>query len=333
MVWYNKTELRKRFLALIEEKQPLVRVRRAGESSSIGTRGQQKLMALLRKHGEKLETVLASYTKQVDKYVATYPTRPNPPLIGYSELLELPSDDPFWNDGLFTEGNAAWAIDRKTQLGIRHLACLNRGQEELRRLGWETRRSMQWAINRNNKLKTMIRVVREQLSGEPNEIVELPELLRSIVGHADLQSNDSMANRLTCVRVILHAAVIKHMDLQLMWDPLISEILLNTLPQNNDDDIKSAWKNQLDHIHHLHRSRSFSGIPGDMDDATLTYIIPEAEEGEGESSVGINSQDQPQTVDDDQDFEEDDGQQPYLDEMESRLSVNMLNDLIQQNSS
>ncbi|KAA1083337.1 hypothetical protein PGTUg99_029010 [Puccinia graminis f. sp. tritici] len=36
MILYSKTELRQKFLALLEEKQPLVRVRRAGETSSLG---------------------------------------------------------------------------------------------------------------------------------------------------------------------------------------------------------------------------------------------------------------------------------------------------------
>jgi hypothetical protein len=36
MVWYTKTELRKCFLALVEEKEPLLRVCRPGESSTLG---------------------------------------------------------------------------------------------------------------------------------------------------------------------------------------------------------------------------------------------------------------------------------------------------------
>ncbi|WAQ91297.1 hypothetical protein PtA15_14A179 [Puccinia triticina] len=82
-IWYNKTELRQNFLALLQEKQPLVRVRHGG------TRGQQKLMALLRKHAEQLHTVLDVYTKQVHRYVAAYPARPAPPIIGTESVTWL----------------------------------------------------------------------------------------------------------------------------------------------------------------------------------------------------------------------------------------------------
>ncbi|KAH9454326.1 hypothetical protein Pst134EB_014419 [Puccinia striiformis f. sp. tritici] len=50
--------------------------------------------------------------------------------MSYDELLRLQPDDPFWNDGLFTNGNEPWAIDINTQRGIRFLASLKRSREE-----------------------------------------------------------------------------------------------------------------------------------------------------------------------------------------------------------
>jgi hypothetical protein len=44
MVWYTKTNLRKSFLALVEEKEPLLRVCRPGESSTLGKSLSQKLL-------------------------------------------------------------------------------------------------------------------------------------------------------------------------------------------------------------------------------------------------------------------------------------------------
>ncbi|WAQ84791.1 hypothetical protein PtA15_5A364 [Puccinia triticina] len=287
-------------------------------------------MTLLRKHAEKLRVLLASYTKQVDKYIAAYPTRPAPPSIGYSKLLKLDSDDPFWNDGLFTEGNAPWAIDRTTQLGIRHLTCLKRGNEEIHCLGWETRRVMRWAIKHHKKLKLMISLVQELLSGDPDDAVELPESLRAIVGHAYIIANDSMINRLKRVRVLLHGAYIQIMDLQLAWDPLISKILSSTLPQNEDNNIYSSWEHQIKHIHQLHLSNCFSGIPGDMNDETLTSNWTEMEE---EMLTEQPSPNPPTPAEDDLDLEEEDGQQPYLEEMENQLLATMLQDLIQQDES
>ncbi|WAR58784.1 hypothetical protein PtB15_10B123 [Puccinia triticina] len=136
-IWYLKTELRKSFLALVEEKQPLLRVCRAVESSTLGTRGQQKLQDALRKRAGKLRTVLESYNSHVAAFQTTNPNRPVPPTIEYGELLGLQPDDTFWNDGLFTNANEPWAVDPLTQQGIRHLASYQRAKEEKRRLGWE----------------------------------------------------------------------------------------------------------------------------------------------------------------------------------------------------
>ncbi|WAR57013.1 hypothetical protein PtB15_8B57 [Puccinia triticina] len=136
-IWYLKTKLRKSFLALVEEKQPLLRVCRAGESSTLGTRGQQKLQDALRKRAGKLRTVLESYNSHVAAFQTTNPNRPVPPTIEYGELLGLQPDDTFWNDGLFTNANEPWAVDPLTQQGIRHLASYQRAKEEKRRLGWE----------------------------------------------------------------------------------------------------------------------------------------------------------------------------------------------------
>ncbi|KAI9607653.1 hypothetical protein KEM48_003563 [Puccinia striiformis f. sp. tritici PST-130] len=62
--------------------------------------------------------------------VSACPTRHAPPTMSYDELLRLQPDDPFWNDGLFTNGNEPWAIDINTQRGIRFLASLKRSREE-----------------------------------------------------------------------------------------------------------------------------------------------------------------------------------------------------------
>ncbi|EFP85189.2 uncharacterized protein PGTG_11358 [Puccinia graminis f. sp. tritici CRL 75-36-700-3] len=324
MILYNKTELRQKFLALLEEKQPLVRVRRAGETSSLGTRAQQKLMALLHKHAEQLRTVLESYTQQVLKYIADYPTRPAPRIIQYADLLELPSDDPFWNDGFFSDSNEAWAIDLTTQQGIRHLACMNRGNEEIRRLGWETRRAMRWAINRHNKLKTNIKLLFELSVDQQTTVDNLPELLRPLVGHPYLLANTSLSDRLQCIRSILHSAYIEIMDLQLGWDPLIVEVLRNTPPQNDDGNLQNDWQVQISHIHWLHRMGFFSGIPGDMYDGVLAGVerVPLEPPNPGNNEEDVEDEGN-------EEEDEEDGQQAYLEQMENVLSTTMLNDLIE----
>ncbi|OAV99585.1 hypothetical protein PTTG_11754 [Puccinia triticina 1-1 BBBD Race 1] len=141
-VWYAKTELRRGFLALVEEKQPLIRVTRAGESTTLGTRGQQKIITALQKRAGKLRTVLDLYNSHAEAFIASNSDRPAPPTITYAQLLALQPNDMFWNDGLFTNANKPWAVDPLTQQGIRRLAYYNRALEEKRRIGWEARRAI-----------------------------------------------------------------------------------------------------------------------------------------------------------------------------------------------
>ncbi|PLW18435.1 hypothetical protein PCASD_06709 [Puccinia coronata f. sp. avenae] len=172
-VWYYKTKVRGRFLSLIEERQPLLRVRRGGDSTTLGTRGQQKLIEALRKHADKIRTVLATYNDHVRAFTRACPNRPPPPQMEYTDLLNLQPDDPFWNDGTFTNANEAWAVDPLTQRGIRTLAYFKRAIEERRRLGWETRRSMRWAIDRHNQLKTSLTSILQMLRLPHHEIPEI----------------------------------------------------------------------------------------------------------------------------------------------------------------
>ncbi|OAV98637.1 hypothetical protein PTTG_25604 [Puccinia triticina 1-1 BBBD Race 1] len=155
-IWYLKTELRHKFLVLIKEKRPLVRVCRPGEQTTLGTNGQQKLIESVRKQAQALHKVLNKYNKQVRMFINLYPDRAHPRILEYDQLLNIEPEDAFWNDGLFTNQDEPWAVDSVTQKGIRHLAALNRGVEERHRLGWEVRRAMRWALAQHVELSDLI---------------------------------------------------------------------------------------------------------------------------------------------------------------------------------
>ncbi|POW09206.1 hypothetical protein PSHT_09260 [Puccinia striiformis] len=129
-VWYSKIDVRQQFLALAEERLPLRQACRIGEHTTLGTRASTRLMDSVRDRGRILHAAVDAYTARVLAFRTACPTRHAPPMMTYAELLRLQPDDPFWNDGLFTNGNEPWAIDVNTQRGIRFLASLNRGKEE-----------------------------------------------------------------------------------------------------------------------------------------------------------------------------------------------------------
>ncbi|KAA1077461.1 hypothetical protein PGT21_009106 [Puccinia graminis f. sp. tritici] len=273
MVWYTKTKLRKSFLALIEEKEPLLRVCRPGESSTLGTRGQQKLIEALRKRAGSLRENLDNYNRLTHEFIASNPDRPAPPIILYPDLLELQPDDMFWNDGLFTNASKPWAVDPLTQRGIRRLACLQRGLEEVRRLGWEVRRTMRWATERHKKLEKLMRL----LGRVPDNGSSIPEELERLVGHSHLTNTMVMANRLNAACVIVHSSLIQILSLQLEWHIKLPKVFVKTTSQLEDEPLLRDWNSQIDRIKQAIAYGLISGIPGDFSEAlivTLTGELP-----------------------------------------------------------
>ncbi|POV97104.1 hypothetical protein PSHT_14771 [Puccinia striiformis] len=122
----------------------------------------------------------------------------------YAELLRLQPDDPFWNDGLFTNGNEPWAIDANTQRGIRFLASLKRGEEEHRRLGWEVRCAMCWATSRHDAIWGTMRTMAE---ARHVNTTPLPQAVLPLVCHEALDSHSSMVHRVGCAGVVVHASM------------------------------------------------------------------------------------------------------------------------------
>lgn len=166
-LWYSKHELRRKYLAVCEEKRPLQQSRHDGRHSNLGTlvvprnhtsleiengqflefwiagtRGKTALLNSVRKHAAQLQKTVENYQARLAEFKRLYPDRACPKEVDYASLLKMQSDDPFWNDALFTNYNEPWAVDSDTQLGMRQISYLDRAQEEFRRLGWEVHRLM-----------------------------------------------------------------------------------------------------------------------------------------------------------------------------------------------
>ncbi|POW01792.1 hypothetical protein PSTT_12273 [Puccinia striiformis] len=265
-VWYSKIDVRQQFLALAEERLPLRQACRIGEHTTLGTRASTRLMDSVRDRGRILHAAVDAYTARVLAFRTACPTRHAPPMMTYAELLRLQPDDPFWNDGLFTNGNEPWAIDVNTQRGIRFLASLNRGKEEHRRLGWEVRRAMRWATSRHNAIWGTMRTMAE---ARHVNTTPLPEAVLPLVCHEALDSHSSMVHRVHCAGVVVHARLIELARLQVEWDGKIVEVFEQTLPQAGDVDLLAAWELQIAQITRAMRNSHLSGIPGDINDQLL----------------------------------------------------------------
>ncbi|KAI7956460.1 hypothetical protein MJO28_003555 [Puccinia striiformis f. sp. tritici] len=267
-VWYSKINIRQQFLALAEERQPLRQACRIGEHTTLGTRASTRLMDSVRDRGRALHAAVDAYTARVLAFRAACPTRHAPPTMTYAELLRLQPDDPFWNDGLFTNGNKPWAIDANTQRGIRFLASLKRGEEEHRRLGWEVRRAMCWATSRHDAIWGTMRTMAE---ARHVNTTPLPQAVLPLVCHEALDSHSSMVHRVGCAGVVdvVHARLIELARLQVEWDGKIVEVFEQTPPQAGDVELLQAWELQISQITRAMRNGHLSGIPGDIHEQLL----------------------------------------------------------------
>ncbi|PLW32369.1 hypothetical protein PCASD_14323 [Puccinia coronata f. sp. avenae] len=291
MLWYSKTELRRAFLSLVEEKQPLLRVCRAGESKSLGTRGQQKILDALRKRAAKLNTVLNTYNQHAQEFMASNPSRPAPPTIQYTNLLRLQADDTFWNDGLFTNANEPWAIDPNTQNGqhTRYVTFLTT--------------LLEFSSNRNR--------------------LAVPPSLEKILQHPHLAGINALNHKLKASKAVIHKELIRICTLQLDWNRVIPDVVANTPAQNADIPILGLWRTQIERIQRAMDYGFLSGIPGNVTLLQINVL------GGGEVIELPLPLDLPD--DDDFDEDEDVDDEQYLADIENMLDVEMCADLEQEN--
>ncbi|PLW11649.1 hypothetical protein PCANC_21650 [Puccinia coronata f. sp. avenae] len=294
-IWYLKSQIRHKFLAMIQEKRPLLRVCRPGEQTTLGTDGQQKIIESLRKRTKQLHKVLKRYNKKVKQFVCSKPDHVHPREIEYTNLMSLEAEDPFWNDGLFTNKNEPWAVDHNTQNGIRFLATVNRGLEEKRRLGWEVRRAMQWAIERHDNLQSLLTLT----SLEPHK-------------------------RRMAAQAVLHSKFINNYCLQRVWNIPFLQVFDETASQIGDNNIRARWVAQMKYFADEFHGGRASMIPGDLpdiggDNAGANNIEQRHIEigDQGADGLHDNKQADDNQGDDDQ----------YMQEMADLLNQNMMEEL------
>ncbi|PLW05637.1 hypothetical protein PCASD_26272, partial [Puccinia coronata f. sp. avenae] len=249
MIWHAKNEIRQKYLALIEEKEPLTQVCRPGEQTTLGTAGQQKILESMRRRASGLQKVLREYNERVGDFVQEFPERVHPRQIEYAKLMQLEPDDPFWNNGMFTNQSKPWAVDPNNQKGIHHLAALNRGIEEQRRIGWEVRRAMRWAIDRHQQLQRIIDAFHH-----PTDSPDLNAVLQQPI----LQLLDG-PSRLAAAKALIHAALIKIKNIQMIWNDYCIKLINKNASQPGETDICTAWSNQIGTMR-----VPLSQIPGDI---------------------------------------------------------------------
>ncbi|KAH9820745.1 hypothetical protein DFH28DRAFT_924004 [Melampsora americana] len=279
-VWYSKTEVRTRFLALRAESRPLDPEHKAGGGSTLGTHEKERVLQAIQRRTRTMKKSLMSYNRLAQDFREMYPNYPTSPVVEYSDLIQMEADDPFWNNGIFTHSEEPWAIDHKTQMGMRALARLQRGQEELRRLGWEVRRAMRWATHEHDRVWNIL-VALKEAGGNPSTLVETflnnpvannpIDLIETFLNNPVLGSL-SPVSRVGVVEGVLHNAFIKISGLEIQWDNKVMQVLRLTPAQDGDYDLMTLWKT---HILRVGRLRS-SGV-GSTKAGDFQHLFPTVE--------------------------------------------------------
>ncbi|EGG00759.1 uncharacterized protein MELLADRAFT_111589 [Melampsora larici-populina 98AG31] len=179
-------------------------------------KGKTNLMVALRRHTAQLKKLVETYRTLRAEYHAEYPEHQLPEDITYNDLLEIQADHPFWNDSLFTEIEAPWAVDPNTRHGMQQIAYVDRGNEELRRLGWEVRRAMRWATTSHDHIWSRLISLSSEPTPEPN-------LLTPLLTHPTLIYLPPSARR-DAAAVIMKNQYIKITNLQLTWHEGLHEV-------------------------------------------------------------------------------------------------------------
>ncbi|PLW14460.1 hypothetical protein PCASD_14373 [Puccinia coronata f. sp. avenae] len=282
-VWWAKTELRRKHLALLEEKRPLDAVR-TGTQTKLGTNGKERLVISIRKRATALQTVVNTYNKHLDAFHHKFPDRPTLQKAVYDTLLQMPSNDPFWNDGIFTNPEEPWAIDPDTQDGMRLLARLTRSREEVRRIGREVRRAMGWLITEHKRVIPLMFGLKSQMDWATHS-------LQSVLNDPILRTL-SFEDQVGSIKSILHNHFIKLTSLQLQWNLKVLPILAQTGPYQQDNQLVRYWNEQITRLTYLSQCGYLSMIAGDFDNA-IGDCLETLDDFEIQNFIAQNSNDTP----------------------------------------
>ncbi|EGF97144.1 uncharacterized protein MELLADRAFT_79852 [Melampsora larici-populina 98AG31] len=250
-LWSSKHELRKKFIELKEQKRPMEVSRSNGRTSNLGVNRTSIVVTSVQRHALALKKFLDCYLIQLEDYRKVFPTNivPDPATMNLDRLLKLEADSPFWNDGFITHAHEPWAVDPKTQHGMRQLAYFQRSKEELRRIGWEIRRSMRWATRRHQSLLRLFKELRDFNSELTS--AQAKSLLVSLPSRVAVTS-------------IIHTELLKVFHLQELWHDPLMDILFRTDFQQGDQDLLYLWKQQVLWISLMREKGELSLIPGDF---------------------------------------------------------------------
>ncbi|KAH9820358.1 hypothetical protein DFH28DRAFT_885041, partial [Melampsora americana] len=146
-------------IKLLEAKAGIVEVQNEWDQRGLGCQKHELYRILMKGKQDQFKRKYETFQTQINNYKESYPTSNMEPCAPIEELQALPLDDVYWNVGNLTHPNEAWASDTITQEGIQDWRNLQRANEELQRVAREVRRMLKWAIEMDDKLRSLSNLI------------------------------------------------------------------------------------------------------------------------------------------------------------------------------
>jgi hypothetical protein len=104
---------------------------------------------LLDKFNKHLAKYLEKFPDQTLRISLAYPLR-------YEEFSKMPLDHDFWNDGLYFQSTASWAVEPNVRTVINCVLILSRLQEEYQLIAQELARAVGWDVSHYRRFSDSI---------------------------------------------------------------------------------------------------------------------------------------------------------------------------------
>lgn len=269
-VWYSKTEVRRLFLEIKDQKRPLELVSQFGMETQLDTSDQDEILRVITNRAAELRPALDTYNRHLKALKDAFPTRLAPDPIDFKQLMTKQPDDLFWYDGVFTREKQEWAFHKPTQSGMRALAHSQRANEEIRRLRWETRRLMRWATDRFQRFGDLILLLGQSENFEPTSVTQAQ--LKSFMDN-EILACLSLEDRMTVVKTLVHNKFIGLCKLYGTWnEPLLEAIRMSSSAQPGDETLISKWNHQMAQLGYIQKSQESSTLEGDIEGVLLKAL-------------------------------------------------------------
>jgi hypothetical protein len=158
LLYNSKKELYVQAVHLHLEQQPLLDAKHLG--NRVGTTLKEKIMKAMQDQTPAVKKLLDKFNKHLAEYLEKFPDQTLRISLAYplryKEFSKMPLDHNFWNDGLYFQSTAPWAVEPNLRTGINCVLILSRVQEEYQLIVQELARAVGWGVSHYRRFSDSI---------------------------------------------------------------------------------------------------------------------------------------------------------------------------------